>query len=135
MFSFLKKKPVQATKPVEPPKVETPEIRYPKNVKLVKDKIDRIKGKVVREAVMPPCRSLTLDKITVTDYWYIYCRSLTLDKITVTDYWYIYFINLPIKLSQLDKKEIYNYLADKREKQIEKEEKKKERELLKYLKS
>ena len=117
MFSFLKKKPVQATKPVEPPKVETPEIRYPKNVKLVKDKIDRIKGKVVREAVMPPCRSLTLDKITVTDYWYIY------------------FINLPIKLSQLDKKEIYNYLADKREKQIEKEEKKKERELLKYLKS
>ena len=37
MFSFLKKKPVEA------PKVETPEIRYPKNVKLVKDKIDRLK--------------------------------------------------------------------------------------------
>lgn len=65
-------------------------------------------------------------------YWTRY----SLWEISFSSHGYnIYGTYLHIALSNSDKKEIFDYLAERRQKEIQKQKKKEERDTLKYLKS
>jgi len=120
MFSLFKKKPIITEQPISTQEtiIEPVEINYPENVKLIKDKINRLKWKVKRN----------------TDKWWN--DSYSIWEIEFSYIWYGYIShNLAIMLSSTDRKEIMEYLRARYEKQVDKEIKKKERETLKYLKS